>query len=117
MKRGCGRVNPPAGISRGTVTHQPTYRGKTVSRERCDTAGSTGDSLFEAEAFPLLDRSSCRCFGVAAVPKCGGSWDMGAKYLPSIKDQKANQRFQQQQKRAGKAGVAPVKPAKPGKQK
>ncbi len=35
---------------------------------------------------------------------------MGQKYLPTIRDQKAAQRFQQQQRRR----VLPASPAKPG---
>lgn len=40
------------------------------------------------------------------------SWGMGAKYLPSIKDQKLNQRFQQKVnplKKFNKAGGRPAK--------
>lgn len=43
---------------------------------------------------------------------------MGAKYLPTIKDQKARQRFQEQQNRKAKENkLTPPSPAKKAKQK
>ncbi len=38
---------------------------------------------------------------------------MGQKYLPTIRDQKATQRYQEQQRRRAQATAPAAKPAKP----